>query len=103
MKLRLFGHKWKLKRGDFDGATFSWVTKEIVIGNEEWEGHLLFHELLELCMQESGCRYWSSGGQDPMFFLTHKDMDIVSKSLYNCLADNGLISESKIKKAIEEK
>ncbi len=45
MKARLFGYDWKIKYGDFDGAMFSWITKEIVIGkgSDEWAGQLLFH------------------------------------------------------------
>jgi len=104
-KLRLFGYDWKIKKANLDGATFSWITKEIRIGEqtEEWYGQLFFHELLEMCLQENGNRYWGGSEADPVFIINHKEMNTVAKSLHACLVDNGLISEKKIKKLIEEK
>ena len=104
-KLRLFGHDWKVKYDNVNGAMGNWVTKEITINkdSESFVGHIFFHELIELSLGECSCSYYSVCGRDPTFILSHGDLDVLAKILYNSLSDNGLISEKKIKKLIEEK
>jgi hypothetical protein len=104
-KLRLFGYDWTARFASINGASFNWMTKNILFNreSESWLGQYLLHELLEMSMQEAGVRYFKSCDGDPHFFLNHRDMDNIAKLLYTCLADNGLISEKKIRKLIEEK
>ena len=105
-KLRLFGHNWKVDKNEgTGGSSVNWGDREIFIdyyrGADGVAGHNFFHELIEFAMEEAGARFFCRG--ELRFLLDHNTMDVMAKILYNSLADNGLISEKKIRKLIEEK
>lgn len=103
-KLRLFGYDWKVKEDKAGSHSFGrWRTKTINVCTGDGDGdQALFHEIVELCLLQTGARY-TSQISDVIFYMDHLNFDVFSNLLLTSLKDNGLISEKKIKKLIEEK
>ena len=103
-KLRLFGYDWKV--GEDKGSSHSygrWDGKIINVATRDGDGdQALFHEITELCLLQTGARY-TSQISDIIFYMDHLNFDVFSNLLLQSLKDNGLISEKKIRKLIEEK
>ena len=105
-KLRLFGHDWKI-RYDKKGLGSWYNPGKSSIGIDDSEPNDVvgefFHELMELILYDSNFRFVRNTSQDPSFFMSHIELDEFARKLSIALIDNGLISEKKIRKLIEEK
>ena len=103
-RLRLFGYDWKVGEDKVGGHSWGkWDTKTIKVSTRDGDGdQALFHEITELCLLQTGARY-TSQISDIIFYMDHLNFDVFSNLLLQSLKDNGLISERKIKKLIEEK
>ncbi len=107
-KLQITGKTWTVKpEHSGDGSWYSYTGREIGVdyhsGGEHFAHQGLIHELVELLLNEAGCRYITRSSSDPTFVMTHREYATFARMLADVLLDNGLISEKKIRKLIEEK
>lgn len=82
----MFGQKYKVIRDKTSyEASFNGYTKELIIGtadldtNPEYVWKLIVHEIMEMCIAQTRCRYvGTSVEEDFMFVMDHKQFDVAT-------------------------